>query len=139
MRNREGLTIDNAYRLYRENGGTILRPISKKIILAYNKELTQLALSGKTVQLPHACGTPWIKLYQTNYEKPPVDLNETKKAGKTIYHLNLHSEGYMGRWIWSKRNNLMRNLIYYSFQACRANKRAVAAIMKKDGHKRYFS
>ena len=140
MRNKEGLTIDDSYRLYKKNGGTILKQTYKKIVLAYNKEIASQALLGKVVKLPHACGSLWIKLYQTNYENPKVDLNETKKSGKTIYHLNLHSDGHMGRWVWSKRNNLMKNLVYYSFQASRDNKIAVAKIMKEEnGHKRYFS
>ncbi|GAF94056.1 unnamed protein product [marine sediment metagenome] len=77
-------------------------------------------------------------MYKTNTYK--VDLNETRLAGKTIYHLNDHSDGFMSRWVWSKRNNLMRNLVYYSFTATRANKRELAAHMKRpDGHKKYFS
>jgi len=137
----KGYTLSDAYKFYKnKTQSSIDKDTYRNICYDYNKNLTASILEGKFMKLPHRLGDLWIKKYKIDPEKPPVDLNESRKAGKTVYHLNFHSDGYMARWSWSKKNNLVTNLIYYSFHATRANSRALSAIMKKEnGHKKYFS
>ena len=137
----KGYSLTHAHKFYKEKtGDDISRSDYRAICCAFNKAIVEEALEGKVVKLPHRMGSLWVKKYKMDPNKPNIDLNESKKAGEVIYHLNFHSDGYNARWAWSKRNNLVTNLIYYSFHATRANSRALAKVMKQpDGHKRYFS
>lgn len=137
----KGYSLTHAYKFYKEkHGNNVDQATYRKICCEFNKKVCELVLKGRVVKLPHNVGDLWIKKIQTNWEKPRIDLNETKKRGKTIYHLNEHSDGWWARWYWTRFNNRITNVIFYSFHPTRANSRAVAAIMKqKDGHKRYFS
>lgn len=137
----KGYSLSHAYDFYKKkHGAKVDKSTYRKICYAFNKSVCEDVLEGKMVKLPHRLGSLWIKKFQVNPDKPPIDLNETKKAGKIVYHLNFHSDGWCARWSWSKLNKLVSNLIYYSFTPSRENSRAVAAVMKQpDGHKRYFS
>ena len=138
---KEGFGLDHAYEFFKKKHGLdIDKKTFRKVCYAFNKSVVEDALEGKMVKLPHRMGALWVKKYKIDYDNPPIDLNESRKAGKIIYHLNFHSDGYTARWAWSKRNNLVTNMIYYSFHATRANSRALAKVMKQEGgHKRYFS
>jgi len=138
---KEGFGLDDAYKFYKDkHGPKVDKSTYRKICYEFNKMMVDDVLEGKVVKVPHRLGELWIKKYKIDLDNPPIDLNETKKAGKIVYHLNQHSDGYQCRWSWSKRNNLVTNMIYYSFHATRANSRELAKIMKQPGgHKRYFS
>ena len=136
-----GYGLDHAYKFFKKKHGKLVeRELYRKICYDLNKMIVDNVVEGRVVHLPHAMGSLWAKKFEVNYEKPPVDLNETKKAGKTIYHLNHHSDGFMAKFTWSKRNNLIANLIYYSFKPTKANSSKISQVMKQpDGHKRYFT
>lgn len=139
----KGYSLDHAHRFFQQKykgKWSIDRQTYRNICYAFNKMLVEGIINGRVEKLPHSMGELWVKKYKIDYDNPPIDLNESRKAGKVIYHLNFHSDGYQCRWAWSKRNNMVKNLIYYSFKASRANGRAVAQVMKQPkGHKRYFS
>lgn len=137
----KGYSLSHAYKFYKDkHGGDVDKDTYRQVCYAFNKMVIDDALEGKMVKLPHRMGSIWVKKYKVDPDKPYVDLNESKKAGKVIYHLNFHSDGFQARWAWSKRNNLVTNMIYYSFHATRANSRALAKVMKEpNGHKRYFT
>ena len=137
----KGYSLNHAFQFYKDKYGTdIDKATYRKICYAFNKMMVEEALAGSMVDFPHSMGSLWIKKYEMDLDKPNIDLNESKKAGKIIYHLNEHSDGFNGRWSWSKRNNLVTNLIYYSFHATRENRRKCAAEFKKpNGHKKYFT
>ncbi len=137
----KGYSLTHAHAFFKKRHDVdIDRKTYRSVCYAFNKMLIEDALEGKMVKIPHRLGTIWVKKYKIDPDNPPIDLNETKKAGKIIYHLNFHSDGYTARWAWSKRNNLVTNLIYYSFKATRANGRALAKILKQpNGYKRYFT
>ena len=136
-----GYGLDHSYKFYKNKYKKgVSRELYRKICYDLNRMIVEDALEGKVVSLPHSMGSLWIKKYQTDLDNPPIDLNESKKRGKRIYHLNEHSDGYQGRWSWHKYNNAITNKIYYSFTATRANKRAVSKVFKQPGgHKRYFA
>lgn len=136
----KGYSLSHAHKFYKKKTGSkIEKALYREICCAFNKALIADALEGRVVKLPHSMGSMWVKKYQADPENPPIDLNASKLAGKKIYHLNFHSDGYAAKWVWSKRNNLVTNLIYYSFHATRANSRSLAKVMKQpEGHKRFF-
>ena len=137
----KGYSLTHAYKFYKEKHGNVVdKATYRKICYAFNLSLRDDVLKGKVVKLPHKLGSLWIKKFQTNPEKPPINLYETRKKGSVVYHMNFHSDGWSARWAWSKLNKLVTNLIYYSFKPSKKNSRMVAQIMKQpDGHKRYFS
>lgn len=138
---KEGYSLKHAYKFYKEkHTEDIDLSTYRKICCDFNKQIVEHILKGSVVKIPHSLGNLWIKKIQTNWEKPRIDIQNTKKYGKKIYHLNEHSDGWWARWYWSKNNNLITNVTYYSFHPTRDNSRAVSAIMKqKEGHKRFFS
>lgn len=136
----KGYSLEHAYKAYKKKyNSDITYKQYRQICYKFNKMLVKEVLDGKTQKLPHGMGMLWIKKFKMNYDNPPIDFKATVEAGKTIYHLNDESDGYCGRWTWSKRNNLATNMIYYSFQPSWSNKRACAAEFKKpNGYRKFF-
>jgi len=142
----KGYSLSHAFKFYKKkhykrgDKYEINKDLYRKICCDFNKEIVQLSLKGKLVALPHSIGRLWCKKFKINWNNPPVDLNASKKAGKTVFHLNDHSDNWCVRWAWTKRNNLIANLIFYSFKPTRTNSRELAKIMKVEGgYKRFFS
>ena len=143
---KEGYSLTHAYRFYRNKFKgkgeqyKVDRQTYRNICKDFNQMLVDEILTGKSVKLPHSMGMLWIKKFKINWDNPPVDLNESRKQGKTIYHLNHHSDGWCARWSWTKRNQAISNLVYYSFTPTWTNSREVSRIMKEEeGHKRFFT
>jgi hypothetical protein len=141
-----GYSLTHAYRYYRDkfkpkgDRYKVTRQQYRDICKEFNQMIVQEVLTGKGVKLPHSMGMLWIKKFKINWDNPPVDLNASKKAGKKIYHLNDHSDGWCAGWKWAKRNQAITNLIYYSFSPTWTNSREVARIMKEEGgHKKFFT
>ena len=138
-------TLTHAYKFYKakykkEFGRKISSKEYKDVCYAFNQKVSQGALDGKLMYLPFSMGSLRIKRKEVNYEKPAIDWKATKDEGKVLYHMNHHSDGWRAVWKWSKMNNLIANLVVYSFTASRDNKRAVAKIMKqKNEYRRYFT
>jgi len=137
---KNGYSLEHAYEFFKEKHNIdISYKEYREICYDFNKMIVNEVLEGKTQKLPHSMGMLWIKKFKMNYDNPAIDFKATKEAGKTIYHLNEDSDGYCGRWTWSKRNNLAKNMIYYSFQPSWTNKRACSAEFKKhNGYRKFF-
>lgn len=104
-----------------ERFGTLL----SEALLDYSKELI----------LPYYLGSMQILKYKPKSYVPgsgsvSVDFHLTKLYGKTIWHLNEHSDGYKYRLLWSKINGRFINKDKYMFIMSRANKRKLAQIIK---------
>jgi hypothetical protein len=142
---KEGYSLTQAYKFYKNlhfskgESYKVSMMLYKDICRDFNQMVVEKVLQGKGVRLPHSMGMLWIKKFKINWDKPPVDLNATKQAGKVIYHLNEHSDGYCGRWQWTKRNQAISNLIYYSFKPTWHNKKKIPKIFKEGGHKKFFT
>jgi len=55
--------------------------------------------------MPFRLGTIYIVKYKPknlNSRSLSIDFHQTKLLGKTIYHLNDHSDGYKYRLFWSR-------------------------------------
>lgn len=137
----KGYSHTHCHAFYRaKTGNKIDKALYRKICQAFNKKLVEAIVAGRVVSLPHGLGTMWIRKFQTNWDKPRLNLPETKRIGKKVYYDNMHSDGWWARWYWSRVVSTNVNLQYYSFHATRKNARLVSAVMKQpDGHKRYFT
>lgn len=104
------------------------------------KKIVDEVLNGELVNLPHGLGYLWIKKYKTNLNKPPIDFYETKKQGKTVYHLNFETNGWSAKWNWSRRKKQITNLCFYCFLPIRVNSRRLCKEMRENnGHYKYLA
>lgn len=100
--------INITYKLYRE------------ILMNYNKAILEHILeTGEMVHLPWGIGGLSISKFKcairkivsdkgaelVNYN---IDWKETKKQGKYVYHLNLHTGGFRYKWYWSPKGSRIK-------------------------------
>lgn len=104
------------------------------IVEDYIKKITDEILDKASIfKMPYRLGTLQIvKLKSSNNrnKKYSVDFVLTNKYGKTIYHLNEHSNGYKYMFRWCKINSIVKNKSRYRFIPTRTNKRKMASNIK---------
>lgn len=110
----------------------------KEIIEQYFKYIQDCVLeNSKTFKLPCRLGFLSIvkkKPKHWDSKSLKIDFNETKKQGKTVWHVNLHTGLYKYRYHWNKQSCLTKNKTRYRFVASRYNKRRLAQILKNHEH-----
>ena len=96
--------------------------------------IDDILLKAKEFKIPYRLGSLRILKKEMNYSvgknKLKIDWKETNKHKKVVYHLNDHTDGFNYRWLWSKKNAIVKNKSVYSFQATRTNKRRLAGLLK---------
>ena len=136
----KGYGLDHAYRFFTKRKSVeIDKNEYKDICRDFNKMIVADITKGRTQKIPFSLGYFWIKKFKINYDKPPIDFNETKKKGKLVYHLNHDTDGFRCKWLWTKKNNLIANLIYYSFKPTWSNSQAVSKAFRELGHEKFFT
>ena len=94
--------------------------------------LYKLLNASEGFKMPFGLGYIQIGKYMpktlTN-ESLSVDYKSSKELGKTIYHLNEHSQGYKYRLYWSKIPRTFPDRYRYQLQLVRANKRQLAQLI----------
>jgi hypothetical protein len=97
----------------------------------YLKQVSEGLLSGKGVfKVPHNLGYIDITKKKVNINRlKRIDWKATVETGKTIYHLNEHSNGFDYRIEWS-RIGAAKNAKLYVFVATRKMKRTLAKLIK---------
>lgn len=92
----------------------------KEILLTYNKAILEHILeTGEIVQLPWGIGGVSITKFKCAIRKKKtcldtemynynIDWKETKKQGKYVYHLNLHTGGFRYKWYWSPKSSRIK-------------------------------
>ena len=88
-------------------------------------------LKGDFFRFPYNLGILKIRKNKVNVSNKKymrIDFNATKKEGKTIYHLNEHSDGYYYRFKWKK--GYVSNIFSYVFTPVRSRKRELAQTIK---------
>lgn len=127
-------TLTHFYRDYRgQNKDThfdIDQGEYKFLVKLILKEILEEVLSGSTVKFPINLGEFYI--YKKRQKRKPIDWMNTKKYGKYIYHLNLHSDGLIFRYRWNKTKARFINKSIYEFRPSRKNARALAKLAKAD-------
>jgi cell division protein YceG involved in septum cleavage len=127
-------TLTNFYRDYRtKNKDThfdLVQGEYKFLVKVLIKEILNDIQSGKTFKFPFNLGDFYI--YKKRQKRKPIDWKNTKKFGKYIYHLNLHSDGLIFKYKWNKNKARFINKSIYEFKPSRANARALAKLAKAD-------
>ena len=103
-----------------------------KITEEYLKEISIGLLGGKgSFRIPRNLGYIDIvksKVDLSNLKR--VDWKATNESGKTIYHLNTHSDGFDYKIVWTKIVQNARNLRLYVYAPTRKMKRTLAQLIK---------
>lgn len=105
----------------------------KRILDQFNTYLLDLLLNrSEGFKMPCRLGYICIVKYKpktyTSYSLSK-DYKTSKDMGKTIYHLNEHSDGYKYRLYWSKNKNTIPDIYKYNLSFVRANKRKLAQLI----------
>ena len=107
----------------------------KNIIWTTN-ELMREAIADEEAGIELYEGLGHIVVTKYKSSKVPIDWVNTRKLGKRIPLLNLHSFGYIHHIKWFKMGVRFQNRYIYKFKPYRLLSRAVAANVK--GGKKYF-
>ena len=140
---KEGFNIDMGYPYYKEqqkkrNKTVHSRALYKAICKELNKQIAKFIIEGFHVELPSKLGILKVIKRKTNLDNLRVDFDATKKLGQTVYHLNLHSDGWYGSWKWTRFTSKIGRSFHYIFKPTDANKSAVSKTFQKHGgHKKY--
>lgn len=82
----------------------------------------RIVVQRKRYKLPSGLGVHRIKKRKLKASiKPKIDFYTTKKIGKTVYHLNKHTNGYYFRWFWDKEGVRFKNKAFYNFELTKKN------------------
>lgn len=102
-----------------------------KNIIETNNDLIGKAISTEPegVQLP-LIGYICVSKYKQRREKPAIDYINTRKQGRPIPLLNLHTFGYIHYIKWFKVGSRVPNLYIWKFQPLRKVKRGLAKEIK---------
>ena len=75
-----------------------------------------------------------LTIPETGEEKVglPVDWVKTKKAGKYIYHMNYHTEGFRFKWKWFIYSAIFYKADVWSFKPSRVSSRLITHYIKQD-------
>ena len=109
----------------------------KAITYMCNKLIVEAALKGLHIRLPFKMGLLKIVKRLGNPENLKLNYKHYNATGEKLYHLNEHSDGWYGRWDWTKYG-LVSNIVCYSFIPSWDNARACSkAFFEKNGYKRF--
>ncbi len=101
--------------------------IDKKTFIAlikdfFNQYTNKIIVGRKRYKLPLTLGLHRIKKRKLKgIIRPKIDFNNTRKLGKTVYHLNKHTNGYYFRWYWDKEECKFKNKSFYNFELTKKN------------------
>lgn len=117
----------------KETGIDISKNQFLEIIWANNKNIaTSIISESEGVQLPQGFGSIVVTKYKPTAEKRRkiIDYQNTKKLGKVIPLLNLHTFGYVYNIRWFKIGTNIKNLKFYGLEKTRPLKRGLAKAIK---------
>ncbi len=98
----------------------------------YLREVAKGLLASKgSFRIPHNLGYIDITKKRVDLSKlKRVDWKATVETGKTIYHLNEHSDGFDYKVEWTRIVQNVKNVKLYVFQPTRKIKRTLAKLIK---------
>lgn len=133
MRSKKSYTICDMYKTYHKINKEVPYKRFKRILDEFNKLiLDALLMRSQLVKMPCGLGYICICKYKpktlTN-KSLSVDYKASAEYGKTIYHLNEHSDGYKYRLYWSKQPRVFPDIYKYGLTLVRANKRKLAQLI----------
>jgi hypothetical protein len=130
-------TLKHVYKAYESEHGNDEFRVDEKtfrdVIIYFNKRAMQMILEdARELILPYRLGSLRIvkcKMHIVN-NKLKVDFNTSRKLGKTIYHLNDHTDGYYYKFHWRKIGCNAKNYKAYCLQPVREYKRKISQLIK---------
>lgn len=131
--------VMDAYRLYKKEED---RPVDEKtyraIIRECNKEFMRLVIEeGKEMRFPYLSTLQICKSQKP--KKNNYDYGHYNKTGEKRVHENEHSDGFKGRFHWSKGLKPIVGKSTYRFEPARICKRTMAKQMNiPGGHVKYI-
>jgi hypothetical protein len=106
----------------------------KFIVTSFYSQLADdIIYKGVEYRFPYRLGKIKVvkrKVDVNNLNRFGINWVESAKYHKQIYHLNPHSNGFIGRIKWEKANAVVPNLYYYKFTPSRTVKRTLAKAIK---------
>lgn len=134
MRSKKSATIIDMYKQYRKDyGDDVDYKQFKDILDRFNEEILSCLLqSSEGFKMPFGLGYVQIVKYKPKSMTPKslsVDFKSSAEYGKTIYHLNEHSDGYKYRLYWSKIPQTFPDRYRYQLSLVRQNKRQLAQLI----------
>jgi len=90
----------------------------KVIMRSFFKELSKKIIYENFIfAMPYSLGSIYIKATKGTTRNFAIDYNKTKKLGKVVRHLNLHSFGTYYHFYWNTKLVLFKNKKYYIFKS----------------------
>lgn len=134
MRSKKSATIIDMYKQYRKDykDDVDYKQFKQILDLFNNCVLDCLLESSEGFKMPFGLGYVQIVKYKPKSMTPKslsVDYKSSAEYGKTIYHLNEHSDGYKYRLYWSKTPQTFPDRYRYQLQLVRQNKRRLAQLI----------
>lgn len=129
----KSFTIRDMYKAYKQIDKNTPYFRFKRILDQFNNNILDLLLNASEgFKMPSKLGSICIVKYKPKtYTNKSLskDYKLSKELGKTIYHLNEHSDGYKYRLYWSKNKNTIPDIYKYNLSLVRANKRKLAQLI----------
>lgn len=130
---KKSYTIRDMYKSYKEIDENVDYLRFKRILDQFNTNLLDSLLNASEgFKMPCRLGFICIVKYRPkSYTSKSLskDYKLSKELGKTVYHLNEHSDGYKYRLYWSKNKNTFPDIYKYNISFVRANKRKLAQLI----------
>lgn len=130
---KKSYTIRDMYKSYKEIDENVDYLRFKRILDQFNTNLLDSLLNASEgFKMPCRLGFICIVKYRPkSYTNKSLskDYKLSKELGKTVYHLNEHSDGYKYRLYWSKNKNTFPDIYKYNISFVRANKRKLAQLI----------
>lgn len=122
-------TISDFYKSYEKErkpwDSCLSRKEYIKIMKEFFLELSLLIIKDKYhFKFPYRLGVVRIKkLKERSSSKMKIDWEKTKKLGKVVRHLNIHTDGKIFKWYWEKPHMKIKNQSFYTFRATKDDRR----------------
>lgn len=130
---KKSFTIRDMYKAYKKIDENTSYLRFKRVLEQFNINLLDLLLNASEgFKMPQRLGFICIVKYKPKtYTNKSLskDYKTSNELGKTIYHLNEHSDGYKYRLYWSKNENTFPDIYKYRLSLVRANKRKLAQLI----------
>lgn len=113
----------------------------KEIIYTFNYNFRDYILeTGARVKLPWGLGPfsiskkkmkKLITYKGKTYINAPINWKKTKEAGKKIYNMNSHTDGYRYKWVWFSNEARFTLTGLWNFKPSRVSSRKIAEYLNK--------
>ena len=126
------INIRSSFSGYRASINQLNFKQYNSVIQQYLKWMADILLDTGEVIL---CGLGKVSIIgrERNFKKLAVDFVQTKKMGKTIYHLNEHTDGVHYSFRWYRGKVRVRYKFCYKLKITKPNRRRLYNLITKYG------